>query len=64
MIEMWDELFINQNNLISKELNSHKGNNAFELMHIELDKIWEEVERVTIPGGWVAINIGDATRKR
>jgi DNA modification methylase len=32
-------------------------------MHLELDKVWEEVSRVTKLGGWVAINIGDSTRK-
>lgn len=62
MIAMWDTLFIEQNNQISDQLKDN-GNGAFELMHIELDKVWEEVGRVTKYGGWVAINIGDATRK-
>jgi DNA modification methylase len=31
-------------------------------MHQELDKVWTEVERVLIPGGFACINIGDATR--
>ncbi len=63
MIAMWDNLFIEQNNQIADALNKDDGNSAFELMHIELDKVWEEVQRVTKSGGWVAINIGDATRK-
>ncbi|MBF0413814.1 MAG: site-specific DNA-methyltransferase, partial [Desulfamplus sp.] len=63
MVEMWDNLFIDQNNQISDQLNKDDGNSAFELMHRELDKVWEEVDRVTKSGGWVAINIGDATRK-
>ena len=33
-----------------------------ELMHQELDKVWAEINRVTITGGFVCINIGDATR--
>ncbi|MBF0203144.1 MAG: site-specific DNA-methyltransferase [Desulfamplus sp.] len=63
MIEMWDNLFIEQNSQISDELNKDDGKSAFELMHKELDKVWQEVLRVTKSGGWVAINIGDATRK-
>ena len=63
MIEMWDELFINQNNEIGCAVKNANGNEAFELMHKELDKVWNEVARVTKDGGFVAINIGDATRK-
>jgi modification methylase len=63
MIEMWDELFINQNNEIGCAIKNSNGNEAFELMHQELDKVWNEVARVTKDGGFVAINIGDATRK-
>ncbi len=63
MIEMWDNLFIEQNNQIADQLSKDDGNSAFELMHTELDRVWEEVDRVTKFGGWAAINIGDATRK-
>jgi DNA modification methylase len=31
-------------------------------MHRELDRIWAEVHRVLVPGGFACINIGDATR--
>lgn len=63
MIEMWDEIMSKQNEEIKIALEKGKSNEAFELMHIELDKIWREVERVLIPGGFACINIGDATRK-
>jgi modification methylase len=62
MIEMWDEIMSKQNPEIKKALDSNNGLLAFELMHLELDKVWAEVERVLIPGGFVCINIGDATR--
>jgi hypothetical protein len=35
---------------------------AFELMHQILDRVWDEVCRVVKGGGFVCINIGDATR--
>ena len=57
------KLFINQNNEIGCAVKNANGNEAFELMHKELDKVWNEVARVTKDGGFVAINIGDATRK-
>lgn len=31
-------------------------------MHQELDKVWEECYRVIKPGGFMCVNIGDATR--
>ncbi len=62
MIVMWDEIMANQNPEIKSTLDLNNGSEAFELMHRELDKIWAEVERVLIPGGFACINIGDATR--
>ena len=62
MIQMWDEIMANQNPDIKTCLDKNDGAKAFELMHIELDKVWTEVERVLIPGGFACINIGDATR--
>lgn len=62
MIEMWDDIMSEQNPLISKAIANNDGSLAFELMHLELDKVWDEVERVLIPGGFACINIGDATR--
>ena len=62
MIEMWDELFSRQDARIGKALKDKKGLLAFELMHKELDVVWNEVWRVLKEGGIVCINIGDATR--
>ena len=62
MIEMWDEIMSQQNPKIRQALTENKGETAFELMHEELDKVWDEVVRVTKSEGFVCINIGDATR--
>ena len=62
MIEMWDSMFSEQNPNIKEALNKKDGNTTFELMNQELDKVWDEVYRVLIPGGIACINIGDATR--
>lgn len=61
MIEMWDEIFLLQNTSISSCI-EEKPDEAFELMHQELDKVWEECYRVIKPGGFMCVNIGDATR--
>ena len=61
MIQMWDEMFSEQNPKIKEALNNN-GNLAFELMNQELDKVWNEVYRVLKEGGIACINIGDATR--
>jgi DNA modification methylase len=62
MIEMWDEIMANQNADIANAQKDGNGALSFELMHQELDKIWEQVERVLCPGGFACVNIGDATR--
>ncbi len=62
MIEMWDNIFSTQNPEIKKVLEQKKGMHAFELMHQVLDPVWSEVYRVVKEGGFVCINIGDATR--
>jgi len=62
MIEMWDNILADQNNNIYNELNKSNSYKIYELMHQELDKVWEETLRVLKPGGIVCINIGDATR--
>ena len=63
MIEMWDEMFSEQNSNIKNALQEEKGTLAFELMHQKLDEGWNEVFRVLTDGGIACINIGDATRK-
>ena len=62
MIEMWDEIMAKQNPEVQTALDKNDGVKAFELMHLDLDKVWAEVERVLIPGGFACINIGDSTR--
>lgn len=62
MIEMWDEIMAKQNPEVQTALDKNDGAKAFEFMHLELDKVWAEVERVLIPGGFACINIGDSTR--
>lgn len=62
MVKMWDDNFCLQNPQIQKALNEEKGEEAFELMHKELDEVWNEVYRVLRKGGIACINIGDATR--
>ena len=62
MIEMWDDIMASQNSSIKDALDSNNGNKAFELMHKELDRVWDECYRVLKNGGFICINIGDATR--
>ena len=61
MIEMWDELFC-RHAPTQQALATQSGMSAFELMHKQLDRVWEALHRVLIPGGIACINIGDATR--
>lgn len=62
MIEMWDDILIKQNKKIKNAFENNKFEHAFELMHLELDKVWKECYRVLKEGGLACINIGDATR--
>lgn len=62
MIEMWDNIFGAQNPDTVVALQENRADVAFELMHAELDRVWDEVARVLVPGGIACINIGDATR--
>ena len=62
LIEMWDSEFVDKGNKIKEALSCDNGLSTFELMHLELDEIWCEVERVLKIGGICCINIGDAVR--
>ncbi|KDE58871.1 modification methylase [Halostagnicola sp. A56] len=62
MIEMWDDLFADLDPAVSSELESGNGQAAFEAMHAQLDRVWDELERVLVDGGIACINVGDATR--
>ena len=50
MVPMWDALF------------AELGAASFEPMHAVLDGAWREAARVLVPGGLLALNIGDALR--
>ena len=63
MIEMWDDIFGDQNPEIQKALDRGDGRQAYELMHKILDSVWDELFRVLKEGRFACINIGDATRK-
>ena len=62
MVAMWDEMFGELNQEISNMMASGKNDEAFELMHKELDMVWESLFRVLKNGGIACINIGDSTR--
>ena len=51
-----------QNTEIRTALDFNNAILAFELMHKELDKAWQECFRVLKDGAIICINIGDATR--
>lgn len=61
MIQMWDDVFSRQNVLAAYMLLKNFSR-AFEHIHYELDKVWKECHRVLRPGGFLCVNIGDATR--
>ena len=62
MIEMWDSMFVGQNVEIGQALEKSDGPAAFEMMHGELDAVWQEIWRILKQGGIACINVGDATR--
>ncbi len=62
MIEMWDDLFTEQDSEISELLGKKDGIEAFRKMHNILNGVWTECDRVLKKNGFVCINIGDATR--
>ncbi|MFB6081605.1 MAG: site-specific DNA-methyltransferase [Halanaeroarchaeum sp.] len=62
MIEMWDETFAGLDPAVGAALEAGAGREAYDAMHDILDEVWAEVERVLVPGGLAAVNVGDATR--
>lgn len=62
MIDMWDDVFADLNPEVTERLEAGAGQDAFEMMHAELDVVWDEVDRVLTPGGIVCVVVGDATR--
>lgn len=63
MVEMWDGSFCAQDTRIEDALHDGQGSRAFQLMHSLLDDVWERIANALCPGGILAINIGDATRR-
>jgi len=62
MIDLWDDLFASLDPDVRAALDAGDGDAAFDLMHAQLDAVWDEVDRVLAPGGMACINVGDATR--
>ncbi|MFO7884681.1 MAG: site-specific DNA-methyltransferase [Desulfobacteraceae bacterium] len=62
MIEMWDHQFISGNHDIRELIEKGRGFDAFECMHRQLDRVWNEVYRILEPGCFACINIGDGAR--
>ena len=62
MIAMWDDAFGVLAPTVPELLASGHGLDAFEAMHFALDEVWAECARALAPGGFLCINIGDATR--
>lgn len=62
MIQMWDEAFAAMSPSSADALAVADGALAFEHMHRALDQVWRGCHRVLSPGGFLCVNIGDATR--
>jgi site-specific DNA-methyltransferase (adenine-specific) len=63
MVEMWDDVFATQDPAIEAALADGDGEAAYEAMHALLDRVWTRVADALRPGGVVAVNVGDATRR-
>ena len=62
MVAMWDEMFSELDGNISHQMEKGNYDKAFELMHKQLDTVWNSIFRVLKKGGVACINIGDSTR--
>ena len=62
LVAMWDASFAAQSPAAAAALAAGDAAAAFAAMHAVLDAAWAEVARVLRPGGFVCVNIGDATR--
>ena len=62
MIEMWDEMFSEQDPNIRTCLDNGDVRTAFLKMHSILNSVWTECDRVLKDNGFICINVGDATR--
>ena len=62
MIQMWDAAFAAMAPASAAHLDAGEGMAAFEAMHHALDAVWAACARVLQTGGFLCVNIGDATR--
>jgi DNA modification methylase len=62
MIEMWDAAFSSMSPAVAAALRRNDSCRAFSLIHAELDRVWSEMHRVLKGGGFLCVNVGDATR--
>lgn len=62
MISMWDDCFLKQNPLIQKYMGYNMPENVYLEMHRVLENVWCECIYALKPGGFICINIGDATK--
>lgn len=62
MIEMWDASFDSTDPGIGEALHAADGKTAFERMHLVLDNVWSRCSETLREGGFLCINVGDATR--
>lgn len=62
MIEMWDDCFKEQNCFVKQSFDLKMYHQVWLEMNYFLERVWKEVVRVVKPGGFVCINMGDATR--
>lgn len=62
MIQMWDALFADLDGQVAVHLEADEAWLAWEAMHKQLDRTYEEAFRVLEPGCFAVVNMGDATR--
>lgn len=62
MIQMWDGAFSGMDPDIASLLESGNSGQAFDRMHDQLDLVWARAFSALCPGGFLVVNIGDATR--
>ncbi|MCK6520940.1 site-specific DNA-methyltransferase [Myxococcota bacterium] len=62
MVQMWDEVFRALSPAAGAALDAGQGMACFEAQHQALDAVWAECARALCDGGFLCVNIGDATR--
>ena len=62
MVQMWDEVFRALSPASGEALDAGQGLACFEAQHQALDAVWAECSRALADGGFLCVNIGDATR--